>query len=487
MKQFLFFIMIFLWGSICSADVMSPASLLNPGNTDLTKSEIKTTFTGTPAVLIEPSKNQKRLPNQAERLPPPAMPKSKIKIPIKTTFGHEQSVSFLDHTTDFTVFVYILNDETVRVEEHIQFITTAEKSKFERIISKNYADLSGKNTETKVVPLSLIPDNGSNSFHVSEAKDTLTMTYPRHLSKGVHRFTVRYLVTGAVQTNHALTDIFLSLSGLNWNQMTERFSVVVFLPKKSTFYTKELLFGSNNQSVPESVSTYTDTVGNVVYQLTRPLPAFADVKLHMVIDSASLPAASVHVTTFDDSYILVGIYMCILALYVVLSVLTSRRKKWKNPLTAAKKVNVKLWQYELKHSSQPHQEKSALFFKAIAFIRFNIEYIVGLILLIGITCFMANKYHVDMGLPFKTVLGISAMVALVMIDHFGTRQELINLKNELKKALLDTPQGLNLAQRDIPTYYAIALHLGFGEEWSERLIGNNPAYQSLFNKKGENT
>ena len=483
MKKMLFFVMILVWSAVCSADTVFPERLLDPNNTDLTKSEIKTTFTGTPAVLIEPTKNQKAIPNRAEQISPPSIPKATIKIPIKTTFGHEQAVSFLDHTTDFTVFIYVLDNQTIRIEEHIQFVSTAENSKFERTFLKSYTNPSGQVIKTQLTPLSLIPDNARNSFQLSETDDTLTMTYPRNLPKGVHRFKVRYLISGAIRTDHALTDIFLSLTGLNWQQMTERFSVVVFLPKKTTLYTKELLFGSNNQAIPGAVSARVDAVGNVIYQLTHPLPAFADVKLHMILDSASLPTTPSNVIIPKYSYILASIYLCIWVLYVLLSIVTARFKKWKKPLAAAKKLNIKFWQYELRHTPKGYVS----FNTAIcSFIRFNIEYIVGLSLLITITYIMANEYNIHVDLLLSTVWVLSVVIALPMIDRWGTQSELTHLKNQLKHALLDTPQGLNLAQRDIATYYIIASHLGFGDEWAKRLINNNPAYQDLFTKKGEN-
>ena len=70
-------------------------------------------------------------------------------------------------------------------------------------------------------------------------------------------------------------------------------------------------------------------------------------------------------------------------------------------------------------------------------------------------------------------------MALLVIDIYGTRGELKRLREALRETLLNTPQGLNLAPRDIQTYYIKAVCFDFYTLWEKRLISNNPSYQQL--------
>ena len=501
MKRLLLIIgLCWLTGTVAVADTVAPETLLDIRDNTLTGTTRQVTYSGTPAVLIEPPPESTVVVNPAESLPPPDLRQNMLQIPIKTPFGHEQTAAFLNHTTDFSLIVQVLDEETLLVEEQIQFVSTQDKTRFRRVLSKQISDNNNRTT-TQIQPLTLSRDSARVRFDTEETDTAITLTYPNDLTAGVHWFTLRYLVQGAIRTDTSVADLFLSLTGGDWPLMTERFSLIVLFPKKGAVYTKELLFGTNNQPVPDMFTVRTDPTGALVYQLKHPLPAFADVRLHLTFDKAVLfPAEESHLS---ERMMIFLIYCLILMGYVGLSVWTAVRKKWKNPLTRARRLNPLLWRVGTgkPYGAQEQKELRTLLYRddrkirwkkylakpiilrCLSFLRFNFEYIVGITILIALTQTMAEKYQVELSGAVHNGLVLIGWLALFAIDRYGTQKELTNLKNQLKKELLDTPQGLNLAQRDILSYYLIAMCLGFGSDWRTRLVQNNPTYQSFFAKE----
>ena len=126
-----------------------------------------------------------------------------------------------------------------------------------------------------------------------------------------------------------MAKIFLSLTGDGYPNITERFSVWVLFPdKKVSFYKAELLFGKNNQPVKDNFVYFTDEDNNLIIKTTRPLPAYTDVRLNLVLDVNKIPSAKRSLFDFQNE-IIVGIYVLILVFYSLISICECRRKKIK--------------------------------------------------------------------------------------------------------------------------------------------------------------
>ena len=479
-------IVLFVFISLTAhAQMESPETLLDINNPDLVKTESTTTFTGIPAILIEPSqKKQAPQINPADLVPLLKLSQTPKEIEIKTLFGHDRTAPYLDHTTDFVILLQILDNQTLQVEEQIQFINTQKDKKFQRIFSKEISDKNGKKIALEIEPVSVYRDNNAIKPEITESTDNLTLTYPKTLPTGPNRFTIRYLIKGAIYQDRSLAEITLPLSGTNWPLVTERFSVVVSPFQKSNFYTNELTFGTNNQQIADYFTVKTDIKGNTVYQLTRPLPAYADVRLHTVLDAKHLPKAE---KSLSDKFIILFIYFGILMAYVILSVIVCRVHKFKKALIKAKKVNPLLWRIEIGKPITSDLKKKTNNFglrcfnpvlgKFLAFFRFNLEYIIGVILLTLCAWGISDYWSVQM--PNILWFITSGFLAVLLIDIFGTRQEWKRFQDEIKRILLTTPQGLNLPPREIETYYILTICLDFKKEWVLKLTKNNPAYQDL--------
>lgn len=490
MKHLILTLFLF-FGLTVQAQIPTPETLLDINNPDLVKSNTTTVFTGTPAILIEPpQRKQEPQVNPADLVPLLELSQQAREIPIKTLFGHDRTAPYLDHTTDFVVFVQVLDENTIQIEEQIQFINTKPDQKFKRILSKKITDKNGKEINLDIEPVAFYRDSLPVSLSVSNNTDNLTVAYPKTLPTGINRFTIRYLVKGAIFQNKSLAELTLPLSGTDWPLITERFSAVLMMPQKAEFYTKELTFGTNNQQIPDNYMAQTDIKGNTVYQLTRPLPAFADVRLHTVFDAKNLPQPE---KVLSNSTISLLAYFGILAVYTLLSVAVCRLHKFKEILKKAKKVNPFLWRLEIGQSITPDIIKkiteadknlSGLKYlkhktigKIFAFIRFNTEYIIGVILLILSVKLIHSYWTAEM--PSLVWLLLGGFLTVLTIDIFGTRSEWKRFAKELKTVLTETPKGLNLPVREIEKYYILAICLDFEREWTLKLIQNNPSYRDL--------
>ena len=108
---------------------------------------------------------------------------------------------------------------------------------------------------------------------------------------------------------------------------------------------------------------------------------------------------------------------------------------------------------------------------------------VGVILLILSTKYIALHYGIEITNILYGLFLLLSLITILIIDYYGTRIQMKHLINILKNILLNELQGLNLAKREIPTYYQIAVCFGFNEVWKKRLLANNPSYQDLFKEE----
>ena len=158
--------------------------------------------------------------------------------------------------------------------------------------------------------------------------------------------------------------------------MTERFSVWVLFPdKKVSFYKAELLFGKNNQSVKDNFIFLTDENNNLLLKTTRPLPAYTDVRLNLVLDAKKIPVSQRNIFDFNNEIIL-GIYILVLAFYVLISIYECRYSKIKLKLKKCMKINTKVLFSILSGESK----SLSVIIKALFL--FCLEYIFGILFLI---------------------------------------------------------------------------------------------------------
>ena len=461
--------------------------LFDFSNESLFGSSTKQTFTGKPVVLIEKKSSEPDEVNKAELLPPLDLEKNVLNIPIKTFFGHNRTAAFIDHTTDFVSIIQVLDDETVHVTEQIQFITTKDGEKFKRFFPNKINDINGDNIPIQIEVLSIKRDSSVANFILNTYPNGTEITLDTPLPKGVHRMILKYRVHNPFKINQSLAEMLLPITDPGWGQMTERMATVIMMPKKSHFYEKEFLFGINNQKIPENTKISEDQTGVLTFQNTHPLPAFADIRLHLIMDAKDLTKAP---QEGNLNLMVIGYFTLILAGYVILSILTARFKKWKRPLTESKKINSILWATEIKEELSAHQvallsdsgfkrAHDEWWVKIATFFRFNSEYVAGVIVLILLTKYIIAYNEAEVSNVVYGVLILLALAGILLIDYYGTRVQMKHLRDILKNILLNDPQGLNLAKREIPTYYQMAVCFNFHEVWKNRLVANNPSYRDL--------
>lgn len=246
---------------------------------------------------------------------------------IRTPFGKETTAAFINHTTDFTTIIQLINDSTILVEERIQFITTKNLS-WERILSKDVSNIP----QSKPLEINLISvkkDNHTVSFTTEETSDKLIIRNPNQIEPGVHFFTLKYLVKNAILPFGGATRLAISLTGTEWPLPIDRFTLITLQPQKTSIFAKEILFGSNNIPILNSFDAKTDTTGNTFYTLTHPLPAFADVKVIEMFDGTKLLKASFKERlnnllpnlTLILNFLITIFYLCVSSSYI----------KWKKP------------------------------------------------------------------------------------------------------------------------------------------------------------
>ena len=466
-----------------------PAGLFDMTDESIFGESTEQVFTGKPVVLIEKQVQPQKQVNKAELLPPPNFKGTPLNIPIKTLWGHDRTAAFVDHTTDFLVMIQVLDDQTVRVTEQIQFITTKDGEKFKRFFPDR---ITFNNEETLIKPefLSLKRDNSFVGFEEKKTDKGIEITLDTPLSKGVHRMTLVYQLSNPFKSNRSLAEIILPITGPNWGQQIERFVVLVIMPQKTRLYEKEFLFGTNNQKIPENTKISEDEKGTLTLQNTHLLPAFADIRLHLMMDAKDLPGAP---KAENSNLMIILLFTLVLTGYTLLSILEARLKKWKKPLAISKKINPLLWAHEIGEDFNDYQNaliqkteppirfanQGDIILKILTFLRFNCEYILGSVLLILASKYIVRYYGMNLTGGIYLLFLILSAGAVFVIDYYGTRAKMKHLKEALKNALINEPQGLNLAKREIPTYYQRALTLGFHEIWKKRLIANNPSYKDL--------
>ncbi len=478
-----------------------PEQLLNLNNPAVVNQKTTVTYGGTPAVLIE---SDKQTPT-----PPKAQAPKPADLSIQTPFGHDKTASFLDQATDFVSFIQVMDRDTVRVEERIQIVNTKPGAFFQRVLPQRLTAPDGQERQTSTHLLSVLINGEKASVDIQDIGTALILTGNEPLSPGLQNITLTYLVKGAIYQNQAVSDILLGLTGPAWPLMTERFTAVVFFPNQTESYQKELLFGSNNARIPNHFIATTDAYGNTVYQTTHPLPTWADVRLHMIVDSKAVPVPGgdfwVYMTSNTIAFLLcIGIVF----LYTGASILSLIYEKPKKPMKELTRIHPLLWRVALGGKvtrletetllTVTGNQKAALtrlvhrglfcretqwltnsLLRLFTFIRFNYEYMIGNALLIYLTVVMAKYKGVLLTSYQLCYLVLAAVVSVLVINRRGVRAQVTRFKKQIQDIFLTTAQGVNHSPKTMATYYPYAVCFGFAPEWRERLINHNPNYREL--------
>ena len=230
---------------------------------------------------------------------------------IKTPFGHKTEAAFVAHTTDFYSIIQILNDSDVMLQQTIQFVNTKGKAQFIRTF-----DLPA---DVEITLIGAKRDNKAiETMSVSQNNQKWIIQDNAILSSGIYSYSLSYLIKGIIKPQGNNHHLQLSLTGLDWALPTERFSAIVLLPTKSSVKTHTLLFGSNNVKIDNSFTSQSDDKG-IMYHLTRPLPAYADVKLDLILDKKIYTASLIERLEQHFNHLLFFLCFVVLVIYALLT------------------------------------------------------------------------------------------------------------------------------------------------------------------------
>ncbi len=468
MKKVLF-LWILLSTNVCLAQAVG--GLFDLNNPDLMQDSISEKYDGKPVVLIEKPETQKQnISNPAILIPPTQFSRYNPELKIKTPFGHDWKASYVDQITDRIFVVQIFDDKTIQVEEQVQFITTDKSENFERIIPKTIIDEQGKKSQIGIQVLSFYSDTDKIHPVITDTNTDIKITFDIDKA-GLHKITSKYLFQNIIQKDNSLAKIFLSLTGNGYPKITERFSVWVILPdKKVSVYKTELLFGKNNQSVKDNFVYFTDENNNLIIKTTRPLPAYTDVRLNLILDSKKIPGAEQNVFDFNNGSIF-GIYVLILSLYTLISICECRRKKIKLKFKQCLKVNPTMLESVLSDGQKSFWVRIKSFFS------FNIEYILGILFLILSLFFICQWQNRKIPISVSIFIILCGIVAVNMIYRYGIKNKLFRIKQYICFLLMETTVGINPPIHKIKDYYTLAKKWKIEKEWKKVVLKNNPSYQ----------
>lgn len=273
-----------------NAQPYSPEKLLDPSNPDYFKENISQVYKGMPIVKMGGKETKETGPklklSTKKELENADIPLN-LNYDIKTPFGIKKTAGNTDHTTDFYSKIQVLDNKNVLVHEAIQFVTT-KPVKIERVLPLFYKEL--KETEPYKIRVLSFEVNGKNiHYSINQTTDSFQIQSSKEFAPGVHLINFKYIYHNAIQNINSVTRLFLSITGGKWPLPINRFRAIVLYPYSPISYQKNLLFGNNNVLIDENVQKTTDIKGNTLYTTTRPLPAFADIRIFETFDGKNLP------------------------------------------------------------------------------------------------------------------------------------------------------------------------------------------------------
>ncbi len=354
--------------------------------------------------------------------------------PIKTSFGKQTEAAFVPHATDFDSIVQVHDNQDISLNQTIQFVNTSSTGSFSRTFDvsdgKNYTLVSATRNG---IPVQMTETKTQNTWTVSD---------PEKLSSGIYTYVVSYVIKNALTVQNNTVTVSLSLTGPDWPLPVERFSAVILFPQKTQPIEQHLSFGSNNVVISNGFMSNIDDNGNISYTLTRPLPAYADVKINTVLKEDILNPVSFtdkmlshlnHTLFMLCLIVLVG-YTLITHLYLkVQKTLAYPLKDLKyysfislrhlnnKPVSLSFLETLAKYNAYIKHSDKPTfrflntmQNKKSIHFAVSLFVFFNVmrKYILTMTILIALTVFQAN--HLGFALSPWEIIGL-ILIALILL------------------------------------------------------------------------
>ena len=204
--------------------------------------------------------------------------------PIKTPFGKKTEAAFVPHATDFDSILQVHDNKDISLNQTIQFINTSSTGTFSRTF-----DVTGGQD---YILISASKNGRPVQLDVKKTQNTWTVLDPQKLPSGIYTYTVSYIVKNALIKQNNSLKLSLSLTGPDWPLPVERFSSIILFPQKTIPTEHSLTFGSNNIVIPDSFVSNVDGNGNISYALSRPLPAYADVKVNTILNDNALTSIS---------------------------------------------------------------------------------------------------------------------------------------------------------------------------------------------------
>ncbi len=474
-----------------------------------------TIYNGQPFVHID-----EPVPEPVPTEPQPEPTLSPYQLPeykIKTPFGQHTTAAFVDHTTDFSTIVQIIDQDTVLMEERIQFVTT-KPTTFKRELPLLLSNI--KNTKPLTITLMNAQKNGKPILlNTTQTADKFIMTDNTPLQTGVHSYVLRYTVQGNLYQKDGSTRLTVSLTGTDWPYPVERFSTLVLFPGKTSVFEKSLLFGTNNVAIKDSFDAQTDAKGNTSFRLTRPLPEYADVKIILFFDGSILPSSMD--AAFSQRFPTWFVFSLILGaqiIYIVLSALFFKVKKnetkplkfltsW--PLTVLRRatghsISTDWLEMQTGYAKQTKRFQRGtrliqfcynhVFLRpliamgAIVFVAF--KYSVTQFILIGALGIFAAQNDIHLTLGQYGLLIIAALALTVLIVRWGAFPHLRRNIHAAEKMLLKPDFGFGLSKQATKTlflqYYPYLLAIGKEDVWHQNQKKYNPDIAKMtFKKEGK--
>ncbi len=246
------------------------------------------------------------------------------EISYKTPFGNETSAIYTTHTTDFISMIQILDNQSIAVEEIIQFIQTEEKP-FSRVLPAN----KGNKFNPDSFQLLHVEKNGQPfDLNVQINADEILLSHEMPLPAGIHQFRIKYIIRSGIGIQDGNGILDYNITGYKWPMPVNRFWIYVSFPSKTTVFEKDIAFGANDIVILNSYTHKEDSNGNSLFVLKNPLPAFAGVKVYEKFKSTIFTDSALD--RFINKYINIMIVLLIIGtvfVYLGVSALYLRFKK----------------------------------------------------------------------------------------------------------------------------------------------------------------
>ncbi len=422
------------------------------------------------------------IPSEPVFNPIPLLPSGSYAI--KTPFGQKTEAAFVAHTTDFYSIIQVLNDTDVSMQQTIQFVNTKGQAHFSRVFDlPENAQITLLNAKRDNKPI--------DTMSVSKNNHTWTVQDNAILSSGIYSYTLSYLIKNAIVPQGDNYHLRLSLTGPDWALPTERFSVIILLPKKASVKSHTLLFGSNNAQIDNSFTSQTDDKG-IMYRLTRPLPAYADVKVDMVLDKNIY---TVSFTEWISRYFNHLLFFLCLGVLVVYTLSTYgylvRHKSNQIPVKELKyysyvslrlitgsvsnsfltALSVYLTQTKKKHKTTTFLIAHPKFIKPFVFMNVMRKYIGIMFLIIGLTVFQAINTGFALTIPEIITLIITAVMLNIWLYKTAEKTYMRAKMAQLSKILFETDitfgAGISSLNALYVRFYPYALIMDKEEDWTQ--------------------